>query len=117
MTLAEDFLADADAGDFDGLVASEAAGHRPLEDMPRPIPVDADQGTCPLPGLAGLEDAEFEPSQQQCEGAVGLRPRHLHLNGTMLRALDARNTGVDDGLELTGVQVPPNALRGVVVAG
>lgn len=35
----------------------------------------------------------------------------------MLGALDTRDAGVDNGLELTGVQVPPAAFRGVVVAG
>ena len=117
MTFAERLLIDADTGDGGGLLAGRPAGNGSLEDVPGLIPTDADEGAGSLHGLTGLEAVDHEPLHEQREAAVGLCPRHLDLYHSVLRALDPWNTGMDERVELAGVQMPPLPLGGVVVAG
>jgi len=117
MAFTERLLIDADAGDGGGLLAGPPAGDGALEDVPRLIPVDTDERAGSLHRLAGLEDIDHEPFHEQGEAAVGLRPRHLDLHHSVLRALDPWNTGMDQRVELAGVEMPPLPLGGVVVAG
>ena len=85
--------------------------------MPCLIPGDADEGAGSLHGLAGLEDVDHEPLHEQSEAAVRLRPRHLDLHHSMLGALDPRDTGMHERVELAGVEMPPLPLGSMVVAG
>jgi len=48
---------------------------------------------------------------------VRLRPRHLDLHHSVVWELDSWDTGMDQGVELAGVEMPPLPLRGMVVAG
>ena len=48
---------------------------------------------------------------------MGLCPRHPGPQHSVLRAPDPWNTGMDERVELAGVQMPPLPLRRVVVAG
>ena len=85
--------------------------------MPCLIPGDADEGAGSLHGLAGLEDVDHEPLHEQSEAAVGLRPRNLDLHHSVLGALNPRDPGMDQRMELAGVQMPPLPLGSMVVAG
>ncbi|GDX97244.1 hypothetical protein LBMAG47_29090 [Planctomycetia bacterium] len=48
---------------------------------------------------------------------MGLCTRHLDLHHSVLRALDPWDTGMDQRVELAGVEMLPLPLGGVVVAG
>jgi hypothetical protein len=85
--------------------------------VPSLIPGDADERAGSLHGLAGLEGIDYEPLHEQSEAAVRLGPRNLDLHNSVLRALDPWNTGMDECVELAGVEMPPLPLGGVVVAG
>ena len=48
---------------------------------------------------------------------MGLCPRHPGPQHSVLRAPDPWNTGMDERVELAGVQMPPLPLRGLIAAG
>jgi hypothetical protein len=85
--------------------------------VPGLVPGDADERAGSLHGLARLKDIDHEPLHEEREAAVRLRPRHLDLHHSVLRALDPWDTGMDERVELAGVEMPPLPLGGVVVAG
>jgi len=85
--------------------------------VPSLIPGDADKGAGSLHGLARLEDVDHKPLHEKSEAAVGLRPRNLDLHHSVLGALDPRDTGMDERVELAGVEMPPLPLGRMVVAG
>jgi len=64
-----------------------------------------------------LEDVDPQPLHERAEAAVGLRPRHLDLHHSELRAFDPRITGMDQRAELAGIEMAPLPLGRLVVAG
>jgi hypothetical protein len=74
-----------------------------LEEGPSLIPGDADKRVVSLHGLAGLKDIDHEPIYEQSEAALGAGPRNLDLHHSVLRAFEPWNTGVDERVELAGV--------------
>lgn len=117
MTCAERLLIDADAGNRGRMLACQPARNGSLEDVPGLIAADADEQAGSLHGLTGLKDVDHERLYEQGESAVRCRPWHLDLHYSVLRALDPRGTGMVKRVEFAGVEMSPQPLRGVVVAG
>src|SRR5690606_31028678 len=70
----------------------------------------------------GLLTGDLQPLdgyafKQGREAAVGFGPWELHCARAMLAAVAAGRLGVEDGAELASVEMPPSALRLVVVEG
>ena len=66
--------------------------------------------------LAGVfQPLSRQRLKQSSKSAVGLGPRQLHHPHAMLAALAARRLGMHDRLVLTGIQMPPLALRLMIV--
>jgi hypothetical protein len=102
MAFAERLLVDADSVDGGRLLAGEPAGDGSLEDVPGLIRGDTDERANSLQGLTSPEDVDHKSLHEQGKAAVRLRPRHLDLHHSVLRALDPWDTGMDQRVELAG---------------
>ena len=115
MALAEGLLLDADISDRLRHLAGLAAGDGARHDAPPFIPGDARDATRPDDRTALLDQINDQPLHQQREATPRLRPGHRHLPHAVRRAVDARHPGVQERLELAGIEMPPHPLLRVVV--
>jgi len=60
--------------------------------------------------LAGTFIHSTAMASKSCEPAIGLGPRQFHRASAMLTTVRARRLGVQNGLKLARVQMPPLAL-------
>ena len=97
--------------------ASMRAGDGSFKDVPGLIPGDANERAGSIHVMAGLENVDHQTFHEQGEAAVRLRPRNHDLYRFVLRALGPWDEGMDDCVELAGVEMPPLSLGGMVVAG
>jgi hypothetical protein len=87
-----------------------------LHDVPGLVPADAQQLAGSFHGLACLQYLDHESLHQDGEPTVRLSPGDCHLNHSMFRTLHPRNAGMNERLELAGVEVTPRPFIGMVVA-
>ncbi len=62
-----------------------------------------------------MEPANDAGLEESCELGLALRPGHLDELDAVLGALHSRHIGAENGLELTGIQMPPAPNPGVVL--
>lgn len=62
-----------------------------------------------------LQPFDGNPFEQRSESAIGLRPGQFDGTSTRLAAVGPRRFGMQDGLELAGVQMSPLTLRPMVI--
>jgi len=70
-----------------------------------------------LDGLCHLEEVDGKTLEKHCESAIGRCPGNHDRLDTVGWAFDARDSRGEDGLELTGIEMPPLAFLTVVVTG
>jgi hypothetical protein len=71
---------------------------------------------CTRDGVSRQQDLNGELLGENCEPTALISPWHSNLYHSMPRTIDLRDTGVQQGLELAAVKVPPLPLGSVVMA-
>ncbi len=117
MALGERFLVDADFGHRLGFFSILATTDRAHDDVPGLIPFDAKNVHRSADGLRGPQDVDGKAFEKEREPTVLGRPRDLCVDDPMFGALHSRAPSQQKSLELTGVQMPPTSLSGMVVTG
>src|SRR5574341_1325058 len=118
MSSLEALLIHHQVGDWTPLVASaQTTLHRPLHQVADLIRRQAEQLGGAALNLRREEHIQREAFKEQREAPVGGRPRNvrrLHAAGAAVHPLDSRR---EHGLELTGIQMPPNASLLMIING
>ncbi len=108
-------LVHTDPFDRSGRLASLASRDGAFQDRSRLIPIDPQNLTSALDGLAMPQDVDGQPLKQHREPSTRLGPRNQHLHHAMLRTIHARNSPPQLRYELASVEMPPCPLLGVIV--
>ena len=81
------------------------------------VPTDPQQPAGGTQREALLQDRDDQLLHQQRQAAAAFAPRQGGIADPVLQGSHPGNPGVQVGLELAGIQVPPSAALGMVVQG
>ena len=114
MPLTEGLFIDAKIARGVGLLSGLPPPDGSVHDVPGLIPADPHEPAGAGHGGALAQHIDDQALHEQGEAPFGLGPRHFHLKHAVLRALHARNPGMEEGLELAGIEVTPYPGLGMI---
>jgi len=116
VTFAEGLLIDTKIACGGGLLPGLPSSDSSIHDVPGLIPADPHEPAGAGHGGTLAQHIDDQTLHEQGKTPFSLGPRHFHLKHAVLGALDARNPGMEEGLELAGVEVTPHPRLGMIPA-
>jgi hypothetical protein len=116
VALAERFLIHPQEPGWNGFLPQHAPLDGTIHHMPGLIPGNVQQLAGACDRLAGKKHIDDKPLHEHGEPPMWFGPGNLDLDNPVLLAMNPGDAGVDKGLKLAGVQMPPGPSRRMVVA-
>jgi hypothetical protein len=117
MSLLESLFIKADAGKQFVQFPVLAPRDGPHDNVPSLIRLRPQNAHRALDRLCGQQNINGQSFKEYCESTVFLGLGNIDILDPMLRTFHSRNTGGQDRLELTRIQMSPTTLFGMIVAG
>src|SRR5258705_10744155 len=115
LTVSETLLINADPAHRLHRPSIQPSLDGPLHDLMEAVPVQAQQQGGSLDRCTGFQDSNGEGLEHQSKATVFASPGNFHSFDSVLLTVDTRHSGLEYGLKLHGVQMPPEPFGPMIV--